>query len=120
MPERTWHHTYNRSSSAYVEGVRDFLQVALNFARESDGRIRCPCRDCLNVEWHPIEIIQRHLFRRGMAWGYNRWIHHDELPTSVRKSNVVEVSNTDDNVQINDQTLEDNADYQMLEEMARD
>ena len=91
MPRRTWHHTDDRSTTEYTKGVNGFLQVALRFVRD-DGRIRCLCRGCLNTDWHPLSLIQRHLYRNGMAWAYNTWIYHGEEPTYTPESIQHEVN----------------------------
>ena len=49
-----------RFSQEYLEGVEAFLNFAWLNAVE-DKPIRCPCKDCINIEFQNIDDIRDHL-----------------------------------------------------------
>ena len=68
--------------NVYAEGVKKFLEFALGTC-DSDGRIRCPCRECRNLRSHKIDLVREHLFVKGIDKGYTDWVLHGEpYPTS--------------------------------------
>ena len=67
----------NRLCNEYVEGVRTFIQAAKQHLRV-DNKTRCPCRQCLNVRFQDLIIVEQHLIRYGFSSSYNRWIHHGD------------------------------------------
>ncbi|GLT52151.1 hypothetical protein SLA2020_255050 [Shorea laevis] len=67
-------------------GVEYFLDFAFSHSNPefcSRNRIRCPCKKCMNGEWHLRVTIQCHLTEKGFMNGYVVWLAHGEQ--SVRK-----------------------------------
>lgn len=79
--------TKHKSTDEFWNGLQAFLEMCkdhLNF----EGKCRCPCNNCNNVEWGTIEELQRHIHSKGFCRGYKVWIHHGEryeqAPTRVQ------------------------------------
>lgn len=72
-----------RFTTAYKDGVRDFLQFAMRNAF-SNGKIMCPCIRCVNCSQQTLEIVREHLICDGFMRGYTTWIlHGEELPSNM-------------------------------------
>ncbi|XP_076884504.1 uncharacterized protein LOC143533696 [Bidens hawaiensis] len=72
-----WVKNENRLSTEYVNGVKEFLNVAqrtLNFA----GLTLCPCTNCLNSRMQNIGVIATHLINTGIDTTYTQWVYHGE------------------------------------------
>ena len=54
----------SRSSSEYREGVKDFLDFAFHNASQ-DGKILCPCINCVNRYLQTYEDARVHLICDG-------------------------------------------------------
>ena len=76
--DRTWITSARRFSTAYVEGVENFM----NFIRAEYGGpksdVLCPCSSCMNSVTRPQSTVQNHLHLYGMSVTYTRWVHHGE------------------------------------------
>ncbi|KAK3031763.1 hypothetical protein RJ639_036643 [Escallonia herrerae] len=71
-----------RTSSAYFEGVEEFLDFA--FANASvDGEIICPCNVCGNSIWVSRIGARGHLICNGFIKGYTKWVAHGEVKSSA-------------------------------------
>ena len=66
-----------RCSEKFQKGVKEFMRMAINCV---DGRnmTRCPCRDCANRYYQPIDLVEAHLYMNGFTLMYTRWIFHGE------------------------------------------
>ncbi|XP_028115907.1 uncharacterized protein LOC114313695 [Camellia sinensis] len=58
-------------------GVKAFVQFVMSKVRPN-GKICCPCMDCLNCEQHTGKIVEYHLVVKGMSPSYKTWVHHGE------------------------------------------
>ncbi|XP_035544633.1 uncharacterized protein LOC118348016 [Juglans regia] len=47
-------------------------------AHATTNNIWCPCRTCRNNFFHPIDLVERHLFTIGIDENYTEWIFHGE------------------------------------------
>jgi len=45
--DNSWMHETDRTSKRYIEGVKQFINIAHCHADRLD-RIKCPCRKCTN------------------------------------------------------------------------
>ncbi|XP_042988618.1 uncharacterized protein LOC122316149 [Carya illinoinensis] len=109
--DKAWMHIEDRlHSSEYVEGVKQFIDVAKAHAL---GRncIRCPCRRCRNCTFHPIGVVQDHLFIIGIDTSYTAWIFHGEeeiLPEATNsEEEVLHAYNYNDYIDDVDEMLDD-------------
>ncbi|CAL5346170.1 unnamed protein product [Camellia sinensis] len=75
--DKSWMLLKNRMSSQYRDGVKAFVQFAMSNVGPN-GKIRCPCMDCLNCEQHTSKIVEYHLVVKGMSPSYKTWVHHGE------------------------------------------
>ncbi|GMI69757.1 hypothetical protein HRI_000645000 [Hibiscus trionum] len=67
-----------RVSVDYRNGVETFLNLA--FANVSqENMILCPCKKCVNMNWHICEVVREHLVISGFVPGYRKWVFHGEL-----------------------------------------
>ncbi|KAK9148246.1 hypothetical protein Scep_007003 [Stephania cephalantha] len=104
--DKSWMSETNRLSKRYVDGVNLFLE----FARAHTGSevIRCPCRECLNIEEKKFDVVESHLYAKGISQSYTRWINHGEQivggyshDTSedvVKEANVVDDDSDGDDI----------------------
>ncbi|KAK9087551.1 hypothetical protein Syun_029945 [Stephania yunnanensis] len=53
-----------------------YLQFAS--AHTSSEVVRCPCRECLNIEEKKFDVIESHLYAKGISQSYTRWINYGE------------------------------------------
>ena len=75
--DRSWINLKDRASSEYFDGVANFIEIATNHLDEEE-RTRCPCSNCLNVNWNRLDVIERHLYKYSMSPTYKRWIFHGD------------------------------------------
>ncbi|KAL4366933.1 hypothetical protein GQ457_05G017420 [Hibiscus cannabinus] len=74
--DKSWM-SYSRVSNVYLNGVESFLNLA--FATSSqENMILCPCKKCVNINWHVREVVQEHLIVFGFVFGYQKWVFHRE------------------------------------------
>ena len=84
--DKSWTTIRNRTKSAdFRNGLQAFINMARPYVNDR-GRIKCPCKKCLNGLTHPLEIVEAHIFRNGFAESYVTWIYHGEI--DVRTANV--------------------------------
>lgn len=62
----------------YFNGVQSFIEYATSHGNCSDGRIWCPCRDCVLSDRLVIQEVHTHLLYRGFMPGYTVWYKHGE------------------------------------------
>ena len=69
-----------RLSTAYEEGVEQFLQFASERNRPVENdKFFCPCINCLNGRRQKVNDIQDHLRCDGIKRNYTTWIWHGEM-----------------------------------------
>ena len=95
----------NRLCNEFVEGVGTLIQAARQHLRV-DNKTRCPCRQCLNVRFHDLVIIEQRLIRYGFSSSYNKWIHHGENIGGVSRAQTSMPSDRDGCV-VNENYVED-------------
>ena len=61
----------------YRKGVRDFINFTWHKA-DSASRIKYPCNRYVNLIYHHIILIQKHLLHYDMDKKYTCWIQHRE------------------------------------------
>lgn len=67
----------SRNSSEYLNGVAEFLKVAIANAG-SNKVIRCPCKHCCNLALLSPKEVAEHLLFKGMMLSYTIWTFHGE------------------------------------------
>ncbi|XP_055961007.1 uncharacterized protein LOC126672505 [Mercurialis annua] len=98
--DKSWMTSY-RFSSCYIQGVKNFLNVAKDFT-DSNGRVRCPCKNCINIYLKPLQEVKMDLYQYGISENYTNWVHHgetsqprDSLDGSINSDNELEDSGND-------------------------
>ena len=74
--DRSWIDTKIRWGSAYIEGVKEFMECAKKHA--TGTKTRCPCKKCRNVYLWEFHEIEDHLYEHGFLTTYTKWAHHGE------------------------------------------
>ncbi|KAD6118957.1 hypothetical protein E3N88_10228 [Mikania micrantha] len=72
-----WVKNGNRVSTEYMDGVKEFLNVARQ-TLNTNGLTLCPCSNCLNSRLHDIGVIAAHLINIGIDKSYTQWVYHGE------------------------------------------
>ncbi|KAA0040340.1 hypothetical protein E6C27_scaffold460G00450 [Cucumis melo var. makuwa] len=75
--DKDWMKLRNKFSLEYRHGVTQFLEFA-KFYVDAYGRLRCPCKRCLNLNWSSLEGVERHLLTIGISPYYTEWVYHGE------------------------------------------
>ncbi|XP_057986632.1 uncharacterized protein LOC131171176 [Hevea brasiliensis] len=112
--DRSWMLNKNKFSSEYIQGVRSFLDVAKQNV-DSNGRIRCPCKNCNNCYLKKVAEVKQDLFLHGFAEDYTQWTHHGE---SFESDVGIHLGDSHDDDNLSDQ-VEDQHDntFEMLKDM---
>ncbi|KAL4385660.1 hypothetical protein GQ457_15G010790 [Hibiscus cannabinus] len=67
----------SKYSENYVVGVSTFMEfVKSNMG--SECKIRCPCRECINVCFRSQSEVEDHLLLKGISESYNKWVYHGD------------------------------------------
>ncbi|XP_040946010.1 uncharacterized protein [Gossypium hirsutum] len=77
----------SRVSDGYRNGVQTFLNFAFQYASQ-ENMILCPCKKCVNINWHYREVVYEHLIVDGFVRGYKQWFFHGECPPSTSSSRM--------------------------------
>ncbi|KAK1557668.1 hypothetical protein Q3G72_029259 [Acer saccharum] len=93
--DKSWIHE-SRLSSTFEDGVTQFLDFA--FVNNTDGRIKCPCKNCNNTFRHDRNTVEEHMICDGIDIGYfsNKWIYHGELDSTSTRLNNDQSGQVDD------------------------
>ena len=72
MPiDKSWITIKNRKSVDYMNGVKDFVDHASNFV-DSSGKVRCPCKKCVNMNFERIVVLRVHLLQNDFHEFYTK------------------------------------------------
>ncbi|XP_060194586.1 uncharacterized protein LOC132623787 isoform X2 [Lycium barbarum] len=75
-------------SKRYVEGVKSFMKfVQSRF--DQITKVRCPCQDCLNINFQTQEVVYDELLMKGIMKDYVQWIYHGEQPQKRDNGEVI-------------------------------
>ena len=77
----------SRASDGYRNGVQTFLNFSFQYASQ-ENMILCPCKKCVNINWHYREVVYEHLIVDGFVRGYKQWFFHGECPPSTSSSRM--------------------------------
>ena len=80
--DKSWTTLRNRNSDEFWDGLNNFMEIAKAHAN-SDGLVRCPCMDCLNMPCHTPDTIHAHIQSKGFQQSYQRWIFHGEVDPPI-------------------------------------
>ncbi|GMI88465.1 hypothetical protein HRI_002515800 [Hibiscus trionum] len=74
-----------RVNADYRNGVEYFLNSAFANASQ-ENMFLCPCKKCVNINWHIREVVHEHLVVFGFVPGYRKWVFHGELTSRTTSS----------------------------------
>ena len=67
----------NQKLVDHLNGVKDFIEHASNFV-DSSGKVKCPCKKCVNMNFERIGVVWVHLLQNGFHEFYKKQIFHGE------------------------------------------
>ncbi|PKA58048.1 hypothetical protein AXF42_Ash019274 [Apostasia shenzhenica] len=73
--DRSWMRM-DRRSFEYRNGVKNFIEFALNNSISSQENMRYSCLKCGNMKLFSASIVKDHLFFHGIDVTYEQWIWH--------------------------------------------
>ena len=73
----SWINLRDWASNEYYDGVANFIKTTTNFL-DKEGRTRCPCSNCGNINWNRLDKVECHLYKYGMFSTYRRWTFHGD------------------------------------------
>ncbi|KAJ9542126.1 hypothetical protein OSB04_028632 [Centaurea solstitialis] len=77
--DKTWT-TLPPTRKEFWEGLDSFVERAKSCI-DSGGRIRCPCKKCVNNILMDMTTMKNHVSRFGFSKHYDTWIYHGESRT---------------------------------------
>ncbi|KAF4392720.1 hypothetical protein G4B88_029459 [Cannabis sativa] len=75
--DKSWISNNNRLSAKYNKGLQKFIRLSSSHLNE-ENKIRCPCVMCMNLYFHDLQTIERHIYVKGFYTRYVNWVHHGE------------------------------------------
>lgn len=72
-----------RSSTLFLKGLGEYLDVECKNSANADGDIKCPCVKCLNNVWLSRDTVTEHIVCNGIMKGYDALVAH--ATSEVRK-----------------------------------
>ncbi|KAM6545672.1 hypothetical protein CsatB_026408 [Cannabis sativa] len=75
--DKSWISNKNRLSAKYNKGSQNFIRLSSSHLNE-ENKIRCPCVMCMNLYFHDLQTIERHIYVKGFYTRYVNWVHHGE------------------------------------------
>ena len=83
MPiNKSWIMIKNCKPIDYMNGVKAFVEHVSNFVNSS-GKVRCPCKKCVNMNFERIGVVRVHLLHKEFHKFYTSIFHGKtiQLPT---------------------------------------
>ena len=71
-------------TNEFLDGVEEFVSFACQQAHLANGKIRCPCSKCRNMNYILPEEVKVHLYRKGFVPDYWYWTCHGENNPTLR------------------------------------
>ena len=100
--DRSWMKA-NRVSAEFTKGMNEFFQYACEKLPNNNGKLRCPCVNCLNrLPQLLISEIRNHLVCDGICETYTNWIWHGEPAKDMPNVSEREVVDVDMDNQLED------------------
>ncbi|XP_076906809.1 uncharacterized protein LOC143563057 [Bidens hawaiensis] len=75
--DKSWTKITNKADPTFIKGAIAFEDWAKRYA-DSEGKIHCPCRKCVNAIRHDPSVVSKHIKHNGFEPTYNVWICHGE------------------------------------------
>ncbi|KAD5317825.1 hypothetical protein E3N88_17771 [Mikania micrantha] len=75
--DKSWTKITNKVDPKFIKGAIAFAERGETYI-DSEGRIHCPCRKCVNARKHVPKVVGYHIIHNGFESSYNVWLHHGE------------------------------------------
>uniref|UniRef100_A0A251RXL6 Putative transposase-associated domain-containing protein n=1 Tax=Helianthus annuus TaxID=4232 RepID=A0A251RXL6_HELAN len=75
--DKSWTKITNKVDPVFINGAIAFAERGKTYV-DSEGRIHCPCKKCVNARRHVPTVVADHIIYNGFEPSYNVWIHHGE------------------------------------------
>lgn len=75
--DKSWTKIMNKVDPTFMKGALTFAERGKAYT-DSDGRMHCPCRKCVNARKHAPLVVATHIIHNGFEKTYNVWIYHGE------------------------------------------
>ncbi|XP_062080309.1 uncharacterized protein LOC133785063 [Humulus lupulus] len=116
--DKSWIFQKNRLSVEYFDGLKSFIKLS-TLHLNGENKIRCPCVSCMNLYYHDLETIERHIFVKGFYTKYVMWEFHGEDIIEVNEDQEEVESNSEEDIPYDSDDDEDNDDMRpTLEDLA--
>ncbi|KAD4180477.1 hypothetical protein E3N88_29068 [Mikania micrantha] len=94
--DKSWITLGNRNSTAFKEGLLNFIEIAKNHV-DSKGKTFSPCRRYVNSIRHDLNTVYAHIHSRGFLQSYQTWNYHGERYANADKVEALFDSRTHEN-----------------------
>ena len=78
--DKSWTTCRRHNSEEFWTGLQAFMEIAKRYVN-SDGKVRCPCKKCLNFMCQRPDLVESHIHRYGFQAAYKKWVYHGEVDT---------------------------------------
>ncbi|KAL8254928.1 hypothetical protein R6Q59_033149 [Mikania micrantha] len=75
--DKSWTKITNKVDPKFIKGAIAFAERGETYI-DSEGRIHCPCRKCVNARKHVPKVVGYHIMHNGFESSYNVWLHYSE------------------------------------------
>ncbi|KAJ9538028.1 hypothetical protein OSB04_030761 [Centaurea solstitialis] len=86
--DKSWITCRRRNSEEFLKGLEALISMAKDHV-DSVGRVKCPCKKCVNGLYQELNIVEGHIYRFGFHEHYQKWIYHGEADTPMIEDDVV-------------------------------
>ncbi|XP_062100451.1 uncharacterized protein LOC133806357 [Humulus lupulus] len=118
MMDKNWIFQKNRLSVEYFDGLKSFIKLS-TLHLNGENKIRYPCVSCMNLYFHDLEIIERHIFVKGFYSKYVTWEYHGEDITEVNEDREdLETNSEEDEISYDSDNEDDDDMIPALEDLA--
>ncbi|XP_062116190.1 uncharacterized protein LOC133830269 [Humulus lupulus] len=118
MMDKNWIFQKNRLSVEYFDGLKSFIKLS-TLHLNGENKIRCPCVSCMNLYYHDLETIERHIFVKGFYSKYVTWEYHGEDITEVNEDQEdLETNSEEDEISCDSDNEDDDDMIPALEDLA--
>ncbi|XP_062099714.1 uncharacterized protein LOC133805548 [Humulus lupulus] len=118
MMDKNWIFQKNRLSVEYFDGLKSFIKLSTLYLN-GENKIRCPCVSCMNLYYHDLETIERHIFVKGFYSKYVAWEYHGEDITEVNEDREeLETNSEEDEISCDSDNEDDDNMIPALEDLA--
>ncbi|KAD3639926.1 hypothetical protein E3N88_29149 [Mikania micrantha] len=75
--DKSWTKITNKIDPMFIKGAMAFAERGKTYV-DSDGRMHCPCRNCVNARRHVPRVVASHIILNGFEPSYNIRIYQQQ------------------------------------------